>query len=50
MNNWDPAGSPERTRHRWKAGITKRLEHLEEAAVIHATEIFDREQIFVDAA
>lgn len=50
MNNWDPAGSPERTRHRWKAGISKRLEQLEEAAVIHATEIFDAEQIFVDAA
>lgn len=50
MNSWDPAGSPERTRHRWKAGIIKRLEQLEEAAVIHATEIFDVEQIFVDAA
>jgi hypothetical protein len=50
MNSWDPAGSPERTRHRWKAGIIKRLEQLEEAAVIHATEIFDAEQIFVDAA
>lgn len=50
MNSWDPAGSPERTRHRWKAGIIKRLEQMEEAAVIHATEIFDAEQIFVDAA
>ncbi|MBD8621686.1 hypothetical protein [Pseudomonas sp. CFBP 13727] len=50
MNSWDPAGSPERTRHRWKAGIIKRLEQLEEAAVIHATEIFDAEQIFIDAA
>lgn len=50
INSWDPAGSPERTRYRWKAGISKRLDQLEEAAVIHATEIFDAEQIFVDAA
>lgn len=50
MNSWDPAGSPERTRHRWKAGIIKRLEKLEEAAIIHVTEIFDAEQIFVDVA
>jgi hypothetical protein len=50
MNSWDLAGSPERTRHRWKAGITKRLEQLKESAVIHATQIFDAEQIFVDAA
>jgi hypothetical protein len=50
MNTWDPAGSPERTRRNWRTGIHKRLEALEEAAVIHATEIFDAEQIFVDAA
>lgn len=50
MNTWDPEGSPERTRHRWKSGIIKRLEQLEEAAVIHVTEIFDAEQIFIDAA
>ena len=50
MNTWDPAASPERTRRNWRAGIHKRLEQLEEAAVIHATEIFDAEQIFLDAA
>ncbi len=50
MNTWDLAGSPERTRRNWRGGILKRLEKLEEQAVIHATEIFDREQIFVDAA
>jgi len=50
MNTWDLAGSPERTRRNWRGGIHKRLEQLEEAAVIHATEIFDAEQIFVDAA
>ncbi|WP_338523349.1 hypothetical protein NUH87_26720 [Pseudomonas batumici] len=50
MNTWDTDGSPERTRHRWRAGIHKRLEMLEEAAVVHATEIFDHEEIFIDAA
>ncbi|MFK9079620.1 hypothetical protein [Pseudomonas neuropathica] len=50
MNGWDTEGKPESTRRRWKTGIAKRLESLEEAAVIHATEIFDREQIFIDAA
>ena len=50
MNTWDLAGSPERTRRNWRGGIHKRLERLEEQAVIHATEIFDSEQIFVDAA
>ena len=50
MNTWDPEASPERTRNRWRSGIHHRLESLEEAAVIHATEIFDREEIFLDAA
>lgn len=50
MNTWDLSGSPERTRHRWKSGLQKALERLEEAAVIHATEIFDQEEIFIDAA
>ena len=50
MNSWDTEGKPESTRRRWKTGIAKRLESLEEAAVVHATEIFDREQIFIDAA
>lgn len=50
MNSWDTDGKPESTRRRWRTGIAKRLESLEEAAVIRATEIFDREQIFTDAA
>ncbi|KPC18233.1 hypothetical protein ALQ72_02659 [Pseudomonas syringae pv. maculicola] len=50
MNSWDKEGKPESTRRRWRTGIAKRLESLEEAAVIRATEIFDREQIFIDAA
>ncbi|MBC8877897.1 hypothetical protein [Pseudomonas cerasi] len=50
MNTWDTEGKPESTRRRWRTGIAKRLESLEEAAVIRATEIFDREQIFIDAA
>lgn len=50
MNSWDTEGKPESTRRRWRTGIAKRLESLEEAAVIRATEIFDREQIFIDAA
>ena len=50
MNTWDLEASPERTRRDWRAGIGKRLEALEEGAVIHATEIFDVEEIFIDAA
>lgn len=50
MNTWDLAGSPERTRRNWRAGIQKRLEAMEEAAVVHATELFDLEEIFIDAA
>ena len=50
MNTWDMDGKPESTRRRWKTGIAKRLDSLEEAAVILATEIVDREQIFIDAA
>lgn len=50
MNSWDVEGKPESTRRRWKTGIAKRLDSLEEAAVIHATEIFDQEQIFIDVA
>ncbi|WP_433886665.1 hypothetical protein [Pseudomonas vranovensis] len=50
MNTWDVDGKPESTRRRWKTGIGKCLEVFEEAAVVHATEIFDREEIFIDAA
>lgn len=50
MNTWDTEGKPESTRRRWRTGIAKRLESLEEAAVVHATEIFDKEEIFIDAA
>jgi hypothetical protein len=50
MNTWDVEGKPESTRRRWKTGIARCLERLEEAAVVHATELFDMEEIFVDAA
>jgi hypothetical protein len=50
MNTWDLEGKPESTRRRWKTGIARCLERLEEQAVVHATEIFDREEIFIDAA
>jgi hypothetical protein len=50
MNTWDMEGKPESTRRRWKTGIARCLERLEEAAVVSATELFDMEEIFVDAA
>jgi hypothetical protein len=50
MNTWDLEGKPESTRRRWKTGVARCLERLEEQAVVHATEIFDREEIFIDAA
>ena len=31
MNTWDTDGKPESTRRRWKTGIAKCLERLEEA-------------------
>ncbi len=42
--------TPERTRRNCRGGIHKRLEQLEESAVIHAIHVFDAEQIFIDAA
>ena len=50
MNRWDLDGAPERTRRYWRAGINKRMEQLEEAAIIRVTEVFDAEELFIDAA
>ncbi|GFM89306.1 hypothetical protein PSCICO_47050 [Pseudomonas cichorii] len=45
MNTWDVDARPDSTRTRWRRGIHKCLEALEEAAVIHVTEILEREQL-----
>jgi hypothetical protein len=50
MNTWDPDGAPERTRRNWRTGIHKRMAQLEESAIIQVTEIFEAEQLFIDAA
>jgi hypothetical protein len=50
MNTWDLDGAPERTRRNWRTGIHKRMAQLEESAIIQVTEIFEAEQLFIDAA
>lgn len=46
MNSWDSEARPESTRRRWRNGIYNSLDAIEEAALIHVTEIFDREELF----
>lgn len=45
MNTWDVEARPESTRGRWRLNIHKSLACMEEAAVIHVTEILEREQL-----
>lgn len=45
MNTWDVDARPDSTRTRWRRGIHKCLEELEEGAVIRVTEILEREQL-----
>lgn len=45
INTWDVEARPDSTRGRWRLGIHKRLDAMEEGAVIHVTEILDREQL-----
>lgn len=45
MNTWDTEARPDSTRGRWRLGIHKCLAAMEEAAVVHVTEILDREQL-----
>jgi hypothetical protein len=47
INTWDTEGRPESTRSRWRRDINKRLEALQEQAVVHVTEILEREQLLV---
>ncbi|WP_236236576.1 hypothetical protein [Pseudomonas faucium] len=45
VNTWDAEARPDSTRSRWRRGIHNCLEALEEGAVIHVTEILEREQL-----
>jgi len=47
INNWDTKARPDSTRGRWRLGIRKCLATMEEAAVVHVTEILDREQLMM---
>lgn len=49
MNTWDTEARPDSTRGRWRLGIHKCLEAMQEGAVIHVTEILEREQL-IDCA
>lgn len=50
MNTWDNEARPASTRGRWRLGIHKCLEAMQEGAVIHVTEILQREQLIDIAA
>lgn len=50
MNTWDTEARPASTRGRWGLGINKCLEAMKEGAVVHVTEILDREQLLCDGA
>lgn len=50
INTWDTEARPESTRSRWRLGIHKALEALQEAAVVHVTEILDRENLLDSVA
>lgn len=50
INTWDTDAKPESTRNRWRLGIHKSLEAMQEAAVIHVTEILEREKLIDDVA
>ena len=50
INTWDAEARPDSTRGRWRLGIHKCLEAMEEAAMVHVTEILDREQLLGDVA
>jgi hypothetical protein len=49
INTWDTEARPDSTRGRWRLGIHKCLAAMEEAAVVHVTEILDREQLLDEA-
>ncbi|OPE07987.1 hypothetical protein APA40_21220, partial [Pseudomonas aeruginosa] len=49
MNNWDEDARPDSTRNRWRRDIRKQLDRFEEEALVHVTEILDREKL-LDAA
>ncbi|VVM91516.1 hypothetical protein PS684_03164 [Pseudomonas fluorescens] len=50
INTWDTEARPDSTRGRWRLGIHKCLKAMEESAVIHVTEILDREQLLDEVA
>ncbi|MBW1251056.1 hypothetical protein I7860_30800 [Pseudomonas tolaasii] len=49
INTWDVEARPDSTRGRWRLGIHKRLDAMEEGAVIHVTEMLEREQLLENA-
>ncbi|MCK8688274.1 hypothetical protein M1M10_33270, partial [Pseudomonas umsongensis] len=45
INTWDTDARPDSTRGRWRLAIHRCLEAMHEGAIIHVTEILDREQL-----
>ncbi|MGU5164578.1 hypothetical protein RF545_32410, partial [Pseudomonas aeruginosa] len=45
INQWDTEARPDSTRNRWRRDIRKQLDQLEEKALVHVTEILDREKL-----
>lgn len=50
MDTWDKEARLDSTRGRWRLGIHKCLAAMEEAALVHVTEILDREQLLDEVA
>ncbi|WP_407733044.1 hypothetical protein [Pseudomonas citronellolis] len=45
INEWDTEARPDSTRSRWRRDIWKALDALEEQAMVHVTEILERERL-----
>lgn len=50
INIWDTEARPDSTRGRWRLGIHKRLDAMEEEAVVHVTEILEEQQLLEPTA
>lgn len=50
MNGWDPDGSPERTRQRWRQHVYAVLDEMTTESIHAATEILEREGVLMDMA
>lgn len=50
MSTWDPEGSPERTRRRWRKGVVAVLEEMEAEALQCAEAVLIAEGLLISQA